>query len=294
MRTHITPEEISSYRNNGYVIIESFLDDAELAHWQEVITTAVGNRNSMVEHPTAIDYQALEEMSDEELAAMKESLGDQYDFGDLRSFAAYYERVFTQRVNLWQTDEKTRELILDPRIGKLAAELAGMEGVRLYHDQALFKPAWGNPTGFHLDTPYWSFDSPHAMSLWVALDDVDVQNGCLYFVPGTNRDQRTNNVVIGQQLGALFEVYPDWGEITPIAAQMKAGSASFHNGLTAHGAGANLTGKVRRAMTMQFMPVDAKYNGQPNVLPLDYVQSLTPGDALDNEDLNPLLFYEGS
>jgi hypothetical protein len=62
-------------------------------------------------------------------------------------------------------------LIYDERIGKMAAELAGVDGMRVWHDQALIKQAYGNPTGWHLDNPYWSFSSRDAISIWIALDD---------------------------------------------------------------------------------------------------------------------------
>ena len=37
--------------------------------------------------------------------------------------------------------------MIDDRLGKMAADLAGVDGIRIWHDQALIKPPWGNPTG---------------------------------------------------------------------------------------------------------------------------------------------------
>ena len=71
---------------------------------------------------------------------------------------------------------------------------------------------------------------------------------------------------------------------------MKAGSCSFHNGLTIHGANANMTSGYRRAMTCAYMPDGNIYNGTPNVLPDAYVQSLEIGDLLNNEEQNPLIY----
>jgi ectoine hydroxylase-related dioxygenase (phytanoyl-CoA dioxygenase family) len=76
----------------------------------------------------------------------------------------------------------------------------------------------------------------------------------------------------------------------PIAAPMKAGSASFHNGLTAHAAGANMTPRPRRAMTCAYMPDGSTFNGQRNILPEEYFQRLRLGDVLDNDAQNPLVF----
>ena len=71
---------------------------------------------------------------------------------------------------------------------------------------------------------------------------------------------------------------------------MKAGSCSFHNGLTIHGAGANMTSGHRRAMTCAYMPDGNIYNGQPNVLPDSYIKTLAVGDRLNNELQNPLIY----
>ena len=71
---------------------------------------------------------------------------------------------------------------------------------------------------------------------------------------------------------------------------MRAGSCSFHNGLTMHGAGANMTPGSRRAMTCAFMPDGSTFNGVQNVLPETYFNSLTIGDKLDNNDIMPLIY----
>jgi ectoine hydroxylase-related dioxygenase (phytanoyl-CoA dioxygenase family) len=183
--------------------------------------------------------------------------------------------------------------MLDPALGKLAATLAGVEGIRIWHDQALIKEPWANPTGWHLDNPYWSFSSKQAISIWVALDDATLENGCLYFLPGTHLSARFDNVGIGQNIGDLFKVYSEWAGLTAVSAPMKAGSCSFHNGLVAHGAGANMTPGRRRAMTCAYMPDGSTFNGKKNVLPDEYVARLKIGDVLENDEQNPLIYHQG-
>ena len=261
VRTEVTPDQITRYRERGYVVIEGFLSAEELALWRRRIDAAVAARE------------------DRKLAN-----------SDWRAGDSYYDKVFTQRINLWMDHEGVRGLMLDARIGKMAAELAGVDGLRIWHDQALVKEPWANPTGWHLDNPYWSFSSRHAISLWVALDDVTRDNGCLYFLPGTHRTATWANGPIGENIGALFEQYPEWADLEADAAPMKAGSCSFHNGLLAHGAGANMTPGRRRAMTCGYMPDGSTFNGQTNVLPPEYLATLSEGDVLDNDDQNPLLY----
>ena len=94
----------------------------------------------------------------------------------------------------------------------------------------------------------------------------------------------------GPNMGALFDEYPEFREIDPVAAEMKAGSAGFHNGLTAHAAGPNMTPYPRRAMTCIYMPDGVTFNGIQNVLSDEQVAALNIGDVLDDESQTPLVW----
>ena len=263
MNNEIRADQIDHYNEQGFVVIDDFLDADELSLWRRDVDDAVTARQ------------------DRKLAN-----------SDTRSGDSYYDKVFTQRLNLWMDHDGMRQLMVDSRLGKMATELAGVDGIRIWHDQALIKEPWANPTGWHIDNPYWSFTSRNAISIWVALDDVTRDNGCLYFLPGTHKTATWDNAPISQDMGALFQQYPTWASQTAIAGPMKAGSCSFHNGLLAHGAGANMTPGRRRAMTCAYMPDGETFNGQANVLTPEYVATLAEGDVLDNDEQNPLLWHK--
>jgi ectoine hydroxylase-related dioxygenase (phytanoyl-CoA dioxygenase family) len=163
--------------------------------------------------------------------------------------------------------------------------------MRIWHDQALIKQPWANPTGWHLDNPYWSFHSRNAVSIWVALDDATLENGCLWFLPGTHKEATFDNVGIGQNISDLFKVYPQWKNIKAAPAPMKAGSCSFHNALLAHGAGANMTPGWRRAMTCAYMPDGSTFNGNRNILTEEQMAQLKVGDKLEDNNQTPLLYH---
>ncbi len=268
MKTDLTQAQIDFYQENGYIIIEDFLTSAELETWRRNVDDAVEKRadRRLADGPGWRDNDSEEN--------------------------SYYNRVFVQRINLWTDHEGMRELMVDPGLGKLASELAGVDGMRIWHDQALIKQPWANPTGWHLDNPYWSYSSRDAISIWIALDDATRDNGCLYFLPGTHKTATFDNSSIGVNTGELLDVYPQWAEIQSVAAPMAAGSCSFHNGLLAHGAGANMTPGTRRAMTCGYMPDGCVFNGIPNILPQNYLDTLEIGDVLDNDKLNPLIWHK--
>lgn len=272
MKRTVTEEQRAAYAKEGFLVVEDFLDPAELEDWRRAVDHAVEMRGRQ---------RLAFEAGGEEGTSRTKRTQEQRD---------YYEQVFTQRNNLWQTDDGIRRLLLQPELGQFVADVAGIDGLRIWHDQALIKEPYGNPTAFHLDVPYWSFTSVDAITIWLALDDATLENGCLYYVPGSHLARKFDNVGITKELGALFEVYPDWGDVAPVPCPVKAGGALFHNGLTFHGAGANMTPGRRRAMTCAYMPEGSTFNGTQNVLPPAYFGTLHVGDVLDNDEQNPLVF----
>ena len=270
MNYHVDEDQVQFFKKNGFLVVEDFLSAEELEHWRKTVMNAVHKR-------------AGQKMPGKDLKT-GESDGINED-------ADYYGKVFDQLLNLWQTDEGVKELMFDKRIGKMAAQLAEVDGIRIWHDQALFKRPWANPTSWHLDTPFWSFSDRNALSIWIALDDATLENGCLFFIPGSCHQTTFENKGIGKNMDGILGVYPQFLKVQSVAAPMKAGSCSFHNGLTIHGANANMTSGFRRAMTCAYMPDGNIFNGTANILPDSYLQTIKVGDLLNNEDQNPLIYH---
>ncbi len=261
MRTELEPGQIEHYRTQGFLGVEGFLSSGELEELRGAVEEAVAS-----------------------LGKRKVSGNSNWFEGD-----SYYDRVFTQRLNLWKVSAAIRRYVQDAGLGQMLARLSGASGVRIWHDQALIKEAFANPTAWHLDNPIWSFHSRQAISIWIALDDATLHNGCLYFLPGSHELVGYDNADIGEEMAALFSIYPGLKEIESVALPMAAGSCSFHNGLVAHAAGANMTRGRRRAMTCAYMPEGSTFNGKPNILPPAYLESLRVGDVLDQDEYLPRL-----
>ena len=263
MNTEVSAAQVEQYQAQGYIVIEDFLDTAELEHWRKVVAEAVQLR-----------------------------IGDKTILSNQGMPNSFYAQVFLQCLRLADIHPGMAEIIFDDKLGRMAATLAGIDGIRIWHDQALIKPPYGNHTAFHLDNPFWSFHSRNAISLWVALDDATLRNGCLWYLPGTHKVADFQSIGIGENLGDIFKTYPEWKTIQAVPATARAGSAVFHNGLVGHGAGVNMTAFPRRAMTCAYMPDGSTFNGIQNVLPLDYYESLKLGDVLNNNDINWLVWHK--
>ena len=118
MRTSLSADQIASYRENGFLLVEDFLNETELAFWRDAVTEAIQQRNGR------------------KFAFSDEKVGE--DDG-INKESDYYGKVFDQMLNLLQTPEQVKKIMVDERIGKMVADLAGWEGTRIWHDQALIK-----------------------------------------------------------------------------------------------------------------------------------------------------------
>ncbi len=266
MKTQLTQNQIESYRRQGFVYHPGLLSASEVAELKAAV------------------LQSTATMGKQKVAG---------GGSDLEEGESYYDKVFTQRLNLWRIHPVVKRYMLSPELGQMLCGLETVSGFRVWHDQALIKEPFGNPTAWHLDNPYWSFYSRQSVSIWIALEDATLANGCMWFVPGTHALATYENVGLGGNMSDLFNVYPKMATIDPVAVPMQAGDCSFHNGLTAHGAGANMTRSRRIAMTCAYMPVGSTFNGQRNILPKAYFDSLQKGDVLANNDWNPIVYTTG-
>lgn len=143
----ITGEQIQFYQDNGYVQLHNVLTPEELAHMR-----------------AAID-DILQKQFDE-----------QHDF----SRSKENNKIFVQKVNLWQVHEGIREYVFSHKIAEIARRLARAKQVRLWHDHALVKlPGDSKASSWHQDIPYWPMQEDGSLSCWMALDDVYEENGCM-------------------------------------------------------------------------------------------------------------------
>lgn len=189
------------------------------------------------------------------------------------------ERGLRKIDDAWWADSVIASIVTSPVIGRIAAELLGVEEVYLWHDQLLWKPgtseAFGN-VGWHQDKGYWSSASGEEMiTAWVALDDITEDMGPMRFVSGSNHwDLLPQGSFFDGNLEAQRERIESsgsgsWNEA---AALMSAGQASFHHCKTFHGSGPNTTGRSRRSLAIHLMSGETrlvKGNGHPNERLLD-------------------------
>ena len=171
-----------------------------------------------------------------------------------------YAKAFIQVPNLWQKDETIRRFTFARRFARAAAELMGVAGVRLYHDQSLYKEAGGGHTPWHQDQQYWPLDGVKTCTLWMPLVDADERMGTLRFASGSQQMGYLGPQPISDDSEARWNaLVKEKGFSVDLVGAMQAGDATFHNGWTLHGAPGNQSlNRTREVMTIIYIEDGAR------------------------------------
>lgn len=204
-----------------------------------------------------------------------------------------YSQAFLQVHNLWERDETCREFVFSPRFAAVAAQLLGVDGVRLYHDQALFKEPGGGRTPWHQDMNYWPLDTDRTVTMWMPLVDIGGEVGSMTFASGSHRLGDIGAGDISDSSEAAIEARIAAGGLrTATHGPMRAGDASFHHGWVLHGAGPNPTETMRSVMTVIYVADGTRVSRPTDRQRFDlqmWLGGRGPGDLVDSP-MNPLLW----
>jgi phytanoyl-CoA hydroxylase len=138
--------------------------------------------------------------------------------------------------------KKAQAWMLNPRVGEVLEELLGRPALAV-QTMYYFKPPGGKGQGMHQDNIYLLSKPATCIAAWTAIDSADVENGCIYVVPGSHR----GNILCPETGGEKWLNYGD-SHITkfpreqkPIPVPVPRGSTMFFGGNLIHGSGPNRT-----------------------------------------------------
>lgn len=258
---HLTPEQVDSYQQNGYIKLKHVLPAELLEHYGRAIHGCVAELSR--------DALPLEQRDT-------------------------YGKAFLQIMNLWTESGEVKEFVFGKRLRRIAAELMGVTGVRIYHDQALYKEPGGGITPWHADQYYWPVDSDKTVTAWVPLQTTPKEMGPLIFSEKSHRLQMGRDLEISDEseltLKQALERFPMENSAYDL------GDVSFHAGWTFHRAGANTTDVPREVMTMIYMDENIRLSPPKHKNHLTdmerWMPGLTAGDVLSSP-LNPVVYSSG-
>ncbi len=254
----LTAEQVASYQENGYIKLKHILSPDLVEHYRTIIRSRVAELSR--------DALPLEQRDT-------------------------YGKAFLQIMNLWTESPEVKEFVFGKRLASIAAQLMSTTGVRLYHDQALYKEAGGGITPWHADQYYWPVDSDRTVTAWVPLQSTPVEMGPLIFSEKSHRLQLGRDLEISDEsemtLKQALEAFP----VDNSAYDL--GDVSFHSGWTFHRAGANTTDRPREVMTVIYMDEQIRLVPPKNKNHLTdmerWMPGLKAGDRL-NSPLNPVIY----
>ena len=256
----LSSEQIEFYRANGYVKLKQVLSPEVIEHYRQIIAQKVQELNTL--------HLPMEQRT-------------------------IYEKAFLQIMNLWTKSEEVREFVMGKRLARIASELMGCRGVRLYHDQALYKEAGGGITPWHADQYYWPVNSDKTVTAWIPLQDTPLEMGPLAFAPGSFRIETGRDLEISDEserkLQRSLKSYP------VNESSFELGEVSFHSGWTFHRAGANSTERPREVMTVIYVDQDIRLVEPKNKDQKNDRERWCPGVAVGDvlsSSLNPVIYSE--
>ena len=257
----VTDHDKAFYGQNGYWVSAPLFEEIEIAQMRAaVFATLDGERD----FDSMIFYQSP---------------------GNLEWMRECYEGKESLRLrnleNAWWVNKEFRRVVTNPVIGGMAALLTGEPEIRLVHDQALMKP--GQPdgsgsevgnVGWHQDAPFFAgIEVPRIITAWIALQDTDERNGTLHFLDGSN-NLRADEDALGFFEADLAGGRPHAKMCSESVVNIPAGAVSFHDGLTFHASGPNISESPRVSIALNMMAGHAYFN---------------PGLRMQNPDANRFL-----
>jgi phytanoyl-CoA hydroxylase len=112
-------------------------------------------------------------------------------------------------------------------------------------------PGTDTETPWHQDAAYWpELPDSRSMSFWIALDEAEIDNGCMWYIPGSHKEPMRPHRQIGSGGALKCDASEDEGE--PV--ELSVGGATIHSGYTLHYTRGNCTDRPRRALIINFRP----------------------------------------
>ena len=201
--------------------------------------------------------------------------------------------AFLQIFNLWKEDDAIRELIFSKRIAGIATALLQTKGVRMYHDQALYKEPGGGFTPWHADQYYWPLASDKTVTAWMPLQETPLEMGPLEFSAGSHVIVEGRELAISDESEQIIQKKLRVTDFKHVVEPFELGEISFHSGWVFHRAGANNTATMRQVMTNIYMDSEMKLAQPQNDNQVNdwntWCPGATIGEVIDSP-LNPILY----
>jgi hypothetical protein len=205
----LTATDLDEFRSQGYVVVSDLFDAAEC----------------------------------EQIAGHIEAAAFELDLGDPA------EGPLSYRPMMHLASPPLTAVATDPRWAPIVLPLLGTGDARLYWEQAVVKPPQARTElPWHQDNGYTPLIPEEYLTCWLALDDAEVANGCLWVIPGSHR----HGTVRHHGGAGPFRVGHDGPDADGVPVPVARGSVLVFSSLLMHRSGPNTTDRGRRAWIIQY------------------------------------------
>lgn len=237
----LTEEEFRQYQQQGYVVVEGALSQAEVDRARARLREySHGGREA--------PFASMTE------PAVESGEVDVEDPGDaVRKF---------EGLDMVREDEVFHGVATDEDVVAVARDLLGPH-LKLLRAAAMMKPpSIGSEKGLHQDAAYYPIQPRDHVTVWIALDEATPENGCMTVVPGEHTNGLREHQTVEYDTDILIpESTYDATEFVELP--MEAGDALFTHCLVPHRTSPNNTDQWRRALIMSYMHSRSRFTQPP-------------------------------
>lgn len=243
----VTPAKVAQFRHDGFVHLPAIADADAVA---SLATVA----DLLLECPQQL------------MAVNGEALPDSY---------------------LWLSHAACQQALMQLPLAEIAGALMGCARVRLFQDQMFSKPPGFNvATPWHQDASHWCLAGEQICTIWLALDDVDIADGAMCYLPGSHRHGQVHAPCgrDGQPWpGVAGDPLPPVDEAHTRVCTARAGDVIAHHGRTVHGSRHNARGRHhRRAYVTRWLGPDVVFEPRGFEMPLPLAVPMIAGEPLSH------------
>lgn len=152
------------------------------------------------------------------------------------------------------------DILTNPGLVERVSDLLGDNVVAWGSHFFCKMPGDGKAVAWHQDASYWPLSPSRAVTVWLAIDDADLDNGCMKFIAGSQHSghltYRESSPEEHSVLGQTVENPEQYGSV--VVDDLKAGQASIHSDLLLHGSEANLSSRRRCGLTLRYAAAEVR------------------------------------
>lgn len=229
-------DEVVRFARDGYAIVRNLAPAASVAQMREVALAHLAECRLPVEYEADTRYPGAPASTD-----------------------APGGRTVRRLLQAYARDAVFRDVARLPVIAARLRQVLGGPAVlsQAHHNCIMTKnPAYSSLTNWHRDIRYWSFEKPELVSVWVALGDERIDNGCLLVLPGTHRmdfaaERLDDAQFLRQDLEANRAVLQ-----TQVSVELQPGDVLFFHCRLFHAAGSNQTDQTKLSVVYTYHAPD--------------------------------------